>query len=237
MTYNPPYYASLLEGWGLEKSKDLVAYEIRHDDFQQRRFDRLSRAIQRSTRDLTVRPLKMDRFQDEVNLVRNLYNAAWERNWGFVPMTDAEVDHMAKQLKPIVDPDLALIGEVDGKPAGFALALPDVNDALRHLNGRLFPFGVFKLLWYLRRVGRIRILTLGLLPEHRRSGLDAMFYIEIFRRGSRKGYRRAESSWILEDNQLMRRALEKMGSHVYKTYRLYERDLAPASGGGTTPGS
>ncbi len=132
---------------------------------------------------------------------------------------------MAKQLKPVVEPRLALIGEVDGEPVGFALALPDVNQAVRHANGRLFPIGLFKLLWHLRRVSRIRILTLGLKAEYRRMGLDALFYKEIFSRGRDLGYRRAESSWILEDNRLMRRALEKMGFTAYKTYRLYERDL------------
>jgi GNAT superfamily N-acetyltransferase len=235
MTYNPPYYAGLLEGWGLRKAKDLLAYEGRSSEMDRDRRRRLERLLKRSRHEIRARSIDMKRFEEEVALVRDLYNAAWERNWGFVPMTDAEVEHMAKQLKSVIDPDLTLIGTVDGEPAGFALALPDVNQALRHANGRLFPFGIFKLLWHLRRVDRLRVVTLGLLPRHRRSGLDALFYWEIFGRGTDKGYHRAESSWVLEDNHPMLRALDKMGFRHYKTYRLYERALVPGTGGG--PGS
>ncbi len=225
MTYNPPYYEILLEGWGLTRAKDLLAYHIVKEEFDMRRFSRLERLSRRSGHEIRVRSLDMRRFDEEIRLIRDLYNAAWERNWGFVPMTDEEVEHMAKQLKPVLDPNLALIGEIDGKPVGFALALPDVNQAIRHANGRLFPVGIFKLLWHMRRIDRIRIITLGILEEYRRIGLDAMLYFEIFKRGSARGAIAAESSWILEDNVLMRRALEKIGFRQYKTYRLYERAL------------
>ncbi len=227
MTYNPPYYEGLLTGWGFEKAKDLLAYEGRQETFDQERFAGLDGMIQRSGLDIRVRSLRMGRFEDEVALVRDLYNAAWERNWGFVPMTDAEVDHLAAQLKPVIDPDLALIGEINGEPAGFALALPNVNQAIRHLNGRLFPFGLFKFLWYRRRVKGIRVITLGLKEEYRRTGLAPLFYMEIFKRAMSKGHTFGESSWILEDNQIMRGAADKMGFRPYKTYRLYERALTP----------
>ena len=231
MTYNPPYYAKLLEGWGMTKAKDLLAYTVRADNFDMERFKRFVRVVERKKKgDMHVRSLRMKRFAEEVDLIRDIYNAAWERNWGFVPMTDAEVDHMAKALKPVVKPDLAMIGEIGGEPVGFALALPDVNQAIRHLNGRLFPFGLAKLLWHLRKVNRMRIITLGLREEHRRSGLDALFYKELFERGYRMGIRTAESSWILEDNGIMTRALDKMGFVPYKTYRLFERALAPRLG-------
>lgn len=226
MTYNPPYYEDLLVGWGLAKVKDLVAYEIRGEEFNVTRFLGLERLMKRSGLDIRVRSVRMKRFDEEVALVRDLYNSAWEKNWGFVPMTDAEVEYMAKQLKPVVDPDLALIGEIDGEPAGFALALPDLNQAIRRVNGRLLPFGILKLLWYMRRINGIRIITLGLKEEYRRTGLASMFYFEIFKRGSKKGHTVAESSWVLEDNHVMRGALEKMGFHHYKTYRLYERAVS-----------
>ncbi len=226
MTYNPPYYEELLTGWGLEKAKDLLAYQVRYEDLETPRLVRIERAVKRASKDIRVRSISMKRFDEEVALVRDLYNAAWERNWGFVPMNDAEVDYMAKQLKPVVDPDLALIGEVDGQPAGFALALPDVNQAIRHANGRLFPFGLFKLLWHMRRVQGIRVITLGLKAEFRGTAMAPLFYFEMFRRGSSKGHRVAETSWVLEDNQAMRLGVEKMGGRVYKTYRLYERSLA-----------
>jgi GNAT superfamily N-acetyltransferase len=226
MTYNPPYYVDLLEGWGLTKAKDLLAFEGRQEDFAEPRFAKLQALVERYGRNVRVRSLRMDRFEEEVALVRDLYNAAWERNWGFVPMTDAEVDHMAKQLKPVVDPDLALIGEIDGKPVGFALALPDVNQAIRHANGRLFPFGLFKILWHLRRVRGVRIITLGVLEEHRGGPLAPMFYFEVFKRGTAKGHGFGESSWILEDNELMIKGVAKMGFKPSKTYRLYERAVA-----------
>ena len=225
MTYNPPYYADLLESWGLEKAKDLLAHWGRYDTVDQERLRRFERFARRSKLDYEVRSLNMKRFEEEVDLVRELYNQVWERNWGFVPMTDAEVDHMAKALKPVVQPDLVLFLEVDGEPVGFALALPDVNQALQHLNGRLLPFGIFKFLWYLRRVDRMRVLTLGLKEEYRKTGLDAVMYLELFRRGRRLGIDEAESSWILEDNQMMNRAVQKLGFSHYKTYRLYEKKL------------
>jgi hypothetical protein len=226
MTYNPPYYEELLTGWGLEKATDLLAYQVRYEELETPRLARIERAVKRASKDVRVRSIRMKRFNEEVALVRDLYNAAWERNWGFVPMNDAEVDYMAKQLKPVIDPDLALIGEVDGQPAGFALALPDVNQAIRHANGRLFPFGLFKLLWHMRRVQGIRVITLGLKEEFRGTAMAPLLYFEMFRRGSSKGHRVAESSWVLEDNQAMRLGVEKMGGRVYKTYRLYERSVA-----------
>jgi GNAT superfamily N-acetyltransferase len=225
MTYNPPYYDRLLTGWGLEKVKDLLAYRVREEEVNRARLATVERLVSRLRPRMSARPIRMNRFAEEVGIVRDIYNAAWERNWGFVPMTDAEVEYMAKQLKPVVDPELALIGEVEGEPAAFALALPDVNQAIRRLNGRLLPFGIIKLLWHMRRINGIRVITLGLKPEYRRTGLAELLYYEIIQRGRSRGHTVAETSWILEDNLLMRAGLEKMGARVYKTYRLYERDL------------
>ncbi len=231
MPYNPPYYAELLEGWGLSKVKDLLAFKAYQDDFDPIRLKKLEAAVKRAGPNIEMRGLRSDKFDEEVELVRELYNSAWEKNWGFVPMTDEEVDHMAKQLKSVVDPDLVLFCEVDGEAVGFALALPDINQAIRHCNGRLFPFGIFKLLWHLRRVVGIRTITLGLKEQYRRTGLSSMFYYELFTRGTRKGHTWGESSWILEDNKDMVGALEKMGYAPYKRYRLYEK---PLSGSSTT---
>lgn len=224
MTYNPPYYRGLLESWGMSKAKDLWAWVGSKEVFNEARFAGLQRLVDRSPHGLEVRGLDMRNFDAEVDLIRSLYNRAWQDNWGFTPMTDAEVAHMAKGLRPVIDPELALIGLVDGEPAGFALSLPDVNQAIKLVNGRLFPFGIFRFLRARRSIDRLRIITLGLLPEHRRTGLDALFYYETFRRGTGKGYY-GESSWILEDNRLMNRALEKMGFTRYKTYRIYQKAL------------
>jgi hypothetical protein len=223
MAYNPPYYPRLVEGAGYEKAKDLLAYFV--DDPNPP--ERLRRGVARlqESEEIRIRPVDMKRFREEVAAIKGIYNSAWERNWGFVPMTDAEFDHLARQLRPIVNPNLCLIAEVRGEPAGFAVALPDYHQVLRHLNGRLFPFGLFKLLWYRRKIDGIRVITLGLKPGFRRMGLDAMFYLRIFEEGVKGGYRWAECSWILEDNWDMRRPLERLGARAYKTYRIYAKEL------------
>ena len=227
MTYNPPYYERLLESAGLRKAMDLLAYLIR----EIREPERLLRAAARlGTRaGAVVRPIRMKQLRQEIERIREVYNSAWERNWGFVPMTEAEFDEMARQMKQIVDPELCLIAEVDGRVAGFSLALPNFNQAIRHANGRLLPFGIFRLLWHARRIDEVRVITLGVKPEYRRLGLDAMMTLRAYRRAIELGYRRSEASWILEDNAMMRRILERMGWVVYKTYRVYEKPLPATS--------
>jgi GNAT superfamily N-acetyltransferase len=222
MPYNPPYYLRLLEAAGFRKAKDLVAYEVDRPGFV---LDRLNRLLERAARRHAIRIRALDerRFDDEIALLRDIYNASWERNWGFVPMTDREIEAMARELRRIWDPRLAFVGEVGGVPAGFALALPDVHQAIRHANGRWLPFGWARVWWHLRRIDRIRIFVLGVRPEYRRTGLDGLFYRQFFLNGVEAGYRRAESSWILEDNWPMRLALEKIGFRLYKTYRMLER--------------
>lgn len=223
MTHAPPYYARLLEAAGYAKAEDLLAYLVEGDAAP----ERLLRGVERiaSRTEAHIRPLRMKQLDREIAAIREVYNSAWERNWGFVPMTDAEFDEMARQLRHVVDPEICLITEVDGEPVGFALALPDLNQAIRHTDGRLFPFGLFRLLWHARRVDAIRVITLGIRPEHRNKGLDAMMILRIYQRGLAKGYHRAECSWVLEDNLPMRRIMERLGGRVYKTYRVYERGL------------
>ncbi len=223
MPHNPPYYVGLHERSGLAKAKDLLVYESRGSDLP----DRLARAAKLLTErtGITLRPLNRKRFADEVELVKRLYNQAWEKNWGFVPMTDAEIDHLAKQLKPIVVPDLVCFAERDGAVVGFTVALPDLNRALRHNpTGRLFP-GILKILWHARRITRIRVLLLGALKEYRHTGVDALMYYWIWTKGYARGYRWAEAGWVLEDNAAMNNAILRMGFRRYKTYRVYEASL------------
>ncbi len=221
MPYNPPTYAELIESYGFKKAKDLIAYLHVKESTD---VDRVVRAadILAKRNKIVVRPLNLKHFQAEVDRVRFLYNTAWEANWGAVPMTDAEFADLAKQLKPVVVPELVAFGEVDGQLAGFALALPDLNVALKHMDGRLFPFGWAKALWYSRKVPGLRVLTLGVLPQYRRTGLAELLYLAIVRNGLARGMVYGESSWILEDNFLMRQAIEKIGGRAYKTYRLYD---------------
>jgi GNAT superfamily N-acetyltransferase len=188
---------------------------------------RLRQAYDRLLRsgDITIRTLDMRRFDEEVETIQRIYNTAWERNWGFVPMTPEEITHMAAQLKPVVNPRVCAIAEVYGSPVGFILSLPDYNIALRHVNGRLFPLGIFKLLWYRRGIDTVRTITLGVVPEHRGRGLDALLIAHINLKAMEVGIWRGECSWILEDNVPMRRVLERNGAVADKTYRVYEKPL------------
>jgi hypothetical protein len=223
MPYNPRYYPTLLENAGYTKVKDLVAFYLKSETIP----DRLIRFAEEIAKreNVSVRSLDMRHFREEVDRVRIVYNLAWERNWGFVPMTDEEIEHMAKSLKPVVDRDLIIFLEKDGSPIGFTMALPDVNQAIRHANGRLFPFGLLKILYYARKIRKLRVLTLGILKEYRGKGLDVLLYLQLFRNGFRKNYNEGEFSWVLEDNAVMRRPLERIGARVYKTYRFYEKPL------------
>ena len=224
MGHNPPYYRRLFERAGWQKAKDLFSYRLEADAPP----DRLVKGVKRMTSridGLSIRQLELKRLDQEVELIKEIYNAAWEKNWGFAPLTDAEIRHLADELKPIVDERYALMAEVHDEPVGFALALPDYNQALKHVNGRLFPFGIFKLLWYRRKIDQLRVFTLGLKPDYRRKGIDALFYLHMFENGLAAGIHQAEAGWILEDNWGMRRGLERMGAYVFKTYRVYGKEL------------
>ena len=223
MSHNRPYYRELLEGAGYTKSKDLLSYWLDADQTPPA-LSRVMTALARRE-GISVRSVDLRRFEAEVATVQEIYNSAWERNWGFVPMTEAEFVHMAKQLRPVIDPDYALIAEVDGAPVAFAVGLPDYNQVLKRMNGRLLPLGIFKLLWYRRRIDALRVLTLGVKPGFRHLGLGAMLYLRIIENAQRAGKPRGECSWILEDNTEMRKAMERMGGRVYKTYRVMEKAL------------
>lgn len=226
MSHNPPYYARLLEGAGLAKEKELVAYWMASPVPPARAVAAMERLAGRMG--ARIRSVRMRDLKEEVRRVQEVYNAAWSQNWGFVPMTPAEFEHMAKELRPVVDPHIVFLAEKeDGEPIGFCLCLPDLNRALRHLpDGRLFPFGVFKFLWHRRGIDTLRVLTLGLKPGYQHLGLGAAMYVHAFREAAARGYRAGEGSWILEDNREMRGAMEKMGATAYKTYRVYAAPLA-----------
>jgi GNAT superfamily N-acetyltransferase len=221
MPYNSPSYPRLMEAVGLCKGKDLFAWSVTTDAVDEEKAMRVAdKAVE--TNHVAIRPLRMKSFDQDVEIVWNLYNSAWSRNWGFVPMTREEFLHEAAEMKQILKPDLALVGEVDGRAVGFALALPDINIALKHAGGRLFPLGLFKILYHQRLIRNIRVILLGVIEEYRTTGVAAGFYAALIRNGRRLGYERSEMSWILEDNVLMNRSLEAMGARKYKTYRIYE---------------
>jgi GNAT superfamily N-acetyltransferase len=223
MTHNPPHYAGALEFAGFRKAKDLLVYQTTAGAVPERLEEGAIHLQQRYS--VTVRGMDMARYEQEVALVKRLYNVAWERNWGFLPLTDHEIEDLAKRLRPVVDKDLVVFAERAGEPIGFAVALPDFNVALaRNRSGTLFP-GLLKVLWAARRIDRMRVVLLGTSPEWRGRGVDALLYKALWDRARSKGYRWAEAGWILEDNHAMRNALVRMGFQPYKRYRLYDRPL------------
>lgn len=226
MPYTPAYYLDQMEQCGLVKAKDLYAYiSIIKEVPSGERLERLASLLKKKVPGLVVRPANMKQFDRELNAVKEIYNSAWSRNWGFVPMTDEEIDSMAKRLKPLIEPELLIMAEVDGRPAGFFMAIPDYNQVLARVNGRLGPLGLLKFLWYKRRISDIRVLTLGVKEEYRRKGIEGLLYLNSFKAALAMGYERAEMSWILEDNELMKKGCELMGGRVYKKYRIYEKSI------------
>jgi GNAT superfamily N-acetyltransferase len=226
MTYTPPYYLDYMERCGLAKAKDLFAFILSVREVAAgERLEKLAAAVRKRVPGLIVRPMKMRTFSDEIEKVKDIYNAAWIHNWGFVPMTEEEIDSMAKRLKPLIVPDLAIISEIDGDPAGFMLTVPDYNQVLARLNGKLGLAGLAKFLWYSRKITDIRVMTMGVKEEYRKKGIEGLMYLESFKAAMRRGYQRSEMSWILEDNTVVQKGCELMGGRLYKKYRVYEKKL------------
>lgn len=225
MPWNPSWYVDLVEGAGFEKAQDLLAYHL-GSNVPPDRLVEMERKLSKRL-GVTIRPLRMSDFDAELERIRDLYNRSWERNWGFVPMTDAEITHMAKELKPLVAriPEQVIFAERDGRPIGFTIWLLDYNRALRRAKGRLFPLGFLKILLALRGIDFVRVLTLGLVPEERGQGIDNLLIMALYRYGAARGVTAGEFSWILEDNAAMRKPLERIGSEVYKRYRIYDRPV------------
>jgi hypothetical protein len=222
MPYNPPYYPALLEGWGLHKVMDLYAYWLEKNTFNYGRLDRITSRILKREPQLSVRSLSLRRFDEELKIIKDIYNNSWSKNWGFVPMTEDEIDELAKNLKPIIVPEIVLFVYHGETPIGFSAALPDYNVVLKRLNGKLGILGSAKFLYFSRKINTVRIMLLGVKHSFQKKGVEGLLYIETFKRGTQKGYPQGECSWILENNLLMQHGIEAMGGKRYKTYRIYE---------------
>jgi ribosomal protein S18 acetylase RimI-like enzyme len=228
MTYNPAYYLGLLERQGFKKAKDLLAFHIDLATLPMERLSRIAAKVRERNRGLVFRPVRKKTLEKDIIKVKEVYNEAWGENWGFVPMTDAEVDFMAKRLKPLLMEGLIWLAEAGPEPIGFLLALPDYNPALQPLRGSLMTPKVLGFLPYLlgwKRPTRTRVLTLGVKQAYRSKGLESALLIEGLKVGFDAGVRESEASWILEDNVMMCRVLEAIGGRPYKRYRIYERTL------------
>lgn len=225
MPYHKRYYDRLLKTEGLKKEMDLYAFRITQENVA---FDRMKRAgeiVKKRLPGLKIREINLKKIDQEVQIVRDIFNKSWSENWGFIPLTENELSDLADDLKMILDPKFAHIAEVDGKPIAFSVALPDLNQALRHMNGRLFPTGIFKLLWYKRKIDQVRTALMGVIPEYRGKGIDALLHLKAIENGRKEGVNSSELSWVLETNTNMIRVAERLGAHIEKTYRLYRKSL------------
>ncbi|MDP4267159.1 MAG: hypothetical protein Q8880_06975 [Bacteroidota bacterium] len=227
MPYNKPYYNSFTEKYGFNKMTDLLAYIVKSDTYSDKSVKLLGQLEERlKQKNIIIRCINKKDFDNEAKKVKEVYNSAWSKNLGFVPMTDAEFSHMAKDMKMIYDPELCYIAEYDGKMIGFSLSIPDLNQVLINIKrGRLFPTGYFKLLFNKNKINGIRVITLGVIEGYRKLGIEACFYAKTIETCLRKNIVYAETSWILEHNEMMNAALVRINAEAYKRYRIYELPL------------
>ena len=226
MPMNPPYYVKQVETFGFQKAKDLYAWR---GDPTVHTFDaRVQRIAEKqiAKKRYKFRSLNMADFDNEIHCLFDIYNDAWEKNWGFVPMNESEFKHMAKELKAIINPKLCILVEIDGDPVGFSLTVPNLNQIIKTIrNGRLLPWGIFKLLWRTKvrpSIDTYRIITLGVRKRYQAAGLGAILYQKTEKVLRDLSCREVECSWVLEDNHAMNAAMGNLGAELYKTYRLYE---------------
>jgi len=224
MAYNPPYYIDLMEKCGLSKAKDLYAFFMTREHKEKDKVRAIAEKTRRETK-INLRKVDLKNIEEEAEKIRFIYNSAWAENWGFVPWTDGEMQHMAKKLKQLADPALIIIAEHRDRPVGFAFGMPNYNEVLQKLNGRLFPLGIFKLLYYKNRIKGLRAVVFGILKEYRMSGLSYLLYSEFEKNGIERGYQWGETSWQLEDNDAVNRFTESIGGHIYKKYRIFENKI------------
>jgi hypothetical protein len=236
MTYNPRYYERLVEGAGFRKAKDLLAYWFDISAEPLARLSRLAKRISDREKDVVIRNISKKTLAADLPAIREVYNEAWEKNWGFVPMTEAEMDFMAARLKPLVDPDFLFLAEArrpDGtmEPIAFMLTLPDYNVPMKAMNGRLLPFGWLKFLLNLKKIRSIRVLTLGIKKSWRMRGIQSVMFAKGLQAALRRKITGCEISWMLEDNDLVLGSAKLWGGKLYKTYRMYDRAIASSGSG------
>lgn len=227
MTYNKAYYETLVEKFGFKKDMDLYAY-ILYTKKASEKSIRLAEALEErlERQGIIFRNIKLNDFYNEVAKIREVYNDAWKKNWGFVPWTDAELKHLADNLKMLVNPVWCYMAEENGQAIGFSITLNDINEITKDFKkGRLFPFNIFKLLWNKKKTKFVRILALGVKDEYRKRGIEAIFFAKNIQQARIDNVIAGEVSWVLENNQEMRSSAEKLNSELYKTYRIYKLDL------------
>jgi hypothetical protein len=229
MGHHRRYQAGLIEGAGYDKLKDFFAWRYDFNEIHPRAL----RGHQQITElpEVTSRTVDMKHFDDEVRLIMDIYNDAWSENWGFVPLTNAELDKMAKDLKIIMVPEITRVAYIDGEPAGVSLAVPNINEVVKGLHGKLNPIGIAKLLWWLKisKPQSGRLIILGIRKKFRQlrryAGLSAFLYVEMHKGGAKLGMKHAELGWTLEDNAAVNVGIKLMGGKLHKKYRVFEKAL------------
>jgi hypothetical protein len=224
MPYNPAYYNRLAETWGLEKAKDLLAF-IKHANTPiPRRLTDLAEKLRQNPH-ISVRPVNMKDLKNEMAIIKDLYNESWQKNWGFSPMTNKEMDLLASNLKTFAEAEMVLFAFYDGNPAGLSITLPDMNQILSHLNGKIGIVGLLKFLYYKRKMTGARALVFGFKQRYRRLGLPVLLFCETEKYMRKRNFQCSEMSWNLEDNRLINDFDRELGAEVYKHYRVYEKPL------------
>ena len=222
MPYSPKYYLNLAEQSGLKKVKELYAYNM--DISADSRVKRLERVVEMAKKKLTglkIRAVRKDSYEEDLKAAISIYNRAWEKNWGFVPWSDEEFVSIASKLKMIIDPDMIVIASIGEESVGMLISLPDYNQVLKKLKGKLFPFGIFKFLHYRKKIDALRLMVMGVVKEYRHKGIEAIMYERGLKNALRIGYKHCELSWVLDDNIMTQRAAEMMSGRIYKKYAVY----------------
>lgn len=228
MLYNPPYYIDLIEKAGFAKAHDLYAYLLKNKDYASDKMKRLQNVI-RERNKLIIRKVNFKnkkQFYLDVKAIKEIYNAAWQPNWGFVKATDEEFDFLAADLKQVAEPELTLLAYINDQPVGFALALPDINQCLIYNKSGSLLGAIWHMLTKKKKIDICRIITLGVIPDYQKTGIDSVLYWEVGERAHKIGIDMGEASWILDDNTMMNRGLQTtMHGTIYKTYRIYDKNL------------
>lgn len=225
MPYNKVYYDDLIKKAGYQKEVDMFAYDVNQDSVDRNRANRAMQIVRKRLPGIKIRKINLKKIKDEVKIIREIFNAAWKNNWGYIPLTTEEFEALADDLKTIVDDNFAHIAEIDGQPVAFSVALPDYNQIFKDMNGRLLPFGIFKILWNKRKINRVRTALMGVIPKYQGKGIDVLLHREAIENGLKHDVYASEVGWILETNTQMVRVAEKIGGTLEKTYRMYGKKL------------
>ena len=225
MPYSKPYYLKLAENAGYDQNMELLAFLIGLEDINWDRLDRAKEIVFKRNPGLHIRPVNLKKIKEEIAIVGKLYNKAWSKNWGYSPLNEGEIAALADEFKMVLDPDIAHIAEINGEPVGFTISIANLNEILKNLNGRLFPFGIFKLLFGIKKINRLRTALMGVIPEYQGRGIEAMLNQRTIELGSKKGFVEAELSWVLGSNKEMIRVAERLGARIDKRYMMYSKQL------------